>query len=79
MAGNRVGDTTEVVCLPPCTAHIVPRPQRMYQAFVLPHRSTSPAQCAKTNSSILMGATCPYGHEKVDMHLVSIPKGCKHH
>lgn len=51
----------------------------MCRAPILPHRSTSPAQCTKTNSSILVGANCPYGHEKVDMHLVSIPKGRKHH
>lgn len=49
----------------------------MCQAPILSHRCTSPALC--TNSSTLTGATCPYGHEKVDMHLVSIPKGRKHH
>lgn len=77
---------TEVVRLPPDTyAQHTSSPDSgglgMCRAPILLHRSTRPAQCAMTttNSCVLMGATCPYGHEKVDMHLVSIPKGCKHH
>lgn len=84
VAGNRLGDMTEVLCLPPdphaqLTLSSNPQGQGICQAPILPHRSISPAQCVKTSFSILMGATCPYGHEKVDMHLVSIPKGRKHH